>query len=115
MSRSKKVSLKVKKSVTIENLRVLLRQKEGVSEELQLLEFNDEKICDRNVSEIFRKKLYFKFPSNKKTRELHVTSNDTFSSIQSEIILTEGILLDQYSRKTYQRFYDCGLTLYRRS
>ena len=43
------------------------------------------------------KKLYFKFPSNKETIERCATSNDTFSSIKFGILMTKGILLNQYS------------------
>lgn len=108
----KTVSLKVKRSETIENLRVLLRHKEGVSKDLQLLEFNGKEICDRSGSvthcgiqnnstislrQMSGKKLYFKFPSNKETIERRATSNDTFSSIKFGILMTKGILLNQYS------------------
>ena len=75
---NKTVSLKVRRSETIENLRVLLRHKEGVSEDLQLLEFNGKEICDHSGSvthcgiqnnstislrQMSEKKLHFKFRS----------------------------------------------------
>ncbi|KAK9182922.1 hypothetical protein WN944_026070 [Citrus x changshan-huyou] len=49
---NKTVSLKVRRSETIENLRVLLRHKEGVSEDLQLLEFNGKEICDHSDEKV---------------------------------------------------------------
>lgn len=106
--------MKVKRTETVKYLKVMLSEKEGISEDHQLLSRNDhggfplyasESImdcgivnnCTIRLKEFSWKKLYFKTPPNEKTIELEVKTSTSFHWIKPIIQETEGIRSDDYS------------------
>ncbi|TXG46409.1 hypothetical protein EZV62_028091 [Acer yangbiense] len=104
--------MKVKKSETIENLRVMLREKEGISEGLQKLSYNGQRllhdsrrIMDEDIAmnstiylqEQSQKKLLFKMPSNEKSFELEVMTCYSFHRIKGIIRSKVGIHPNEYT------------------
>ncbi|KAK0608269.1 hypothetical protein LWI29_028144 [Acer saccharum] len=103
--------MKVKKSETIENLKVMLREKEGILENNQDLYFgynsllNGGRINDYHihknsivsVNELSPIKIYVKLPSNKKTLEFKVNNSDTIADLKDNIRYLGRIQLENYS------------------
>ncbi|KAM7485381.1 hypothetical protein LguiA_001390 [Lonicera macranthoides] len=103
----------VKRSETISNLKALLCEKEGVSENFQELYFsgerlsNDHKLIDCGIEQnstlhLFLQtsgvmKLFVIIVSNQKTIEIEAKIQDTIENIKSKVSAKEGILSDQYS------------------
>ncbi|KAI8009697.1 hypothetical protein LOK49_LG06G02631 [Camellia lanceoleosa] len=108
----KAVALKVKTSETIKNLKAMLREKEGISENIQELFFtgerlnNDQKLVDYGIQThstlhlILQNSCPINFfiyiPSNQKIFELEVKTRDTVQNIKSLIQDKEGIQSDRY-------------------
>lgn len=103
----------VKRSETIRNLKALLCEKEGVSENFQELYFsgerlsNDHKLIDCGIEQnstlhLFLQtsgimKLFVVIVSKQKTIEIEAKIQDTIENIKSKVHGKEGILSDQYS------------------
>ncbi|KAL5781670.1 hypothetical protein ACOSP7_006699 [Xanthoceras sorbifolium] len=98
----KTIAMRVKRSETIKNLKVMLHEKEGISEDVQDLFFDGDHLRDdgqrisdygipRNSTinlvcrDSSRMKLCFKMPSNEKTIVLNVQKSDTIQKIKSII------------------------------
>jgi len=107
------VALKVKRNETILNLKALLSEKAGISDNLQELFFvgnrlmNDGRLVDYGIQQgstvhlfvqnVFGMRVYVKTPSDKKIIAVEVRSFDTIQNIKSIIQAKEGIQSDQYS------------------
>jgi ubiquitin C len=107
------VALKVKRHETISNLKVLLREKAGISENLQELFFsgnrlmNDRTLGDYGIQQdstvllvpqnAFEMRIYVKTPSGQKIIAIEARSFDTIQNIKSIIQAKEGIQSDQYT------------------
>jgi ubiquitin C len=107
------VALKVKRNETILNLKALLSEKAGISENLQELFFvgnrlmNDRRLVDYGIQQgstvhlfvqnVFGLRVNVKTPSDKKIIAIEVRSFDTIQNIKSIIQAKEGIQSDQYS------------------
>ncbi|GMP55948.1 hypothetical protein CsSME_00020598 [Camellia sinensis var. sinensis] len=109
----KTVALKVKTSETIRNLKAMLREKEGISENIQELFFtgerlnNDQKLVDYGIQThstlhlILQNSCPINFfiyiPSNQKIFELEAKTRDTVQNIKSLIQDKKGIQPDYNS------------------
>uniref|UniRef100_A0A5B7BFA4 Ubiquitin-like domain-containing protein n=1 Tax=Davidia involucrata TaxID=16924 RepID=A0A5B7BFA4_DAVIN len=109
----KTIALNVKRSETIKNLKVVLREKEGISENIQELFFTGERLRDDHklvdygieknstlhlvLQNSVAMKLFVNIPSNHKTIEVEVKTHDTIQNIKSLIQAKEGIQSDQYT------------------
>ncbi|KAK2643698.1 hypothetical protein Ddye_018893, partial [Dipteronia dyeriana] len=114
----------VKKSETIENLKVMLREKEGILENNQDLYFsyiqlrNGGRISDYNirknsvvrVNELPPIKIYVKWPSNKKTLEFKVNNSDTIDNIKRNIRFIGGFQSKNYSLYYAGKLVEDGMT-----
>jgi len=105
--------MKVKRNETILNLKALLSEKAGISDNLQELFFvgnrlmNDGRLVDYGIQQgstvhlfvqnVFGMRVYVKTPSDKKIIAVEVRSFDTIQNIKSIIQAKEGIQSDQYS------------------
>ncbi|KAK3190364.1 hypothetical protein Dsin_029925 [Dipteronia sinensis] len=108
---NKTIAMKVKKSETIENLKLMLHDKEGILEKNQDLYLgynhlpNGGRINDYNipnnsivrVNELSPIKIYVKLPSNQKTLEFKVNKSDTIEKIKINIKYIGGIQSNNYS------------------
>lgn len=110
----------MKQSETIENLKVMLREKEGVADDIRDLFFwgdhlhpsqriSDYAIRENSTIHLYcreriRVVLYFKMPSNGKIIKLEVLENDTIQKIKSIIQEKERI-----SAYDFEIYYSCRL------
>jgi ubiquitin C len=107
------VALKVKRHETISNLKALLSEKAGISDNLQELFFdgnrlmNDRRLVDYGIQQgsivhlvlqnAFGMKIHVKTPLDQKIIAIEARSFDTIQNIKSIIQAKEGIHSDQYT------------------
>jgi ubiquitin len=107
------LALKVKRHETISNLKALLSEKAGISENLQDLFFagnrlmNDRRLVDYDIQQgstvdlvlqnVFGIRLYVKKLSDQEIIEIEARSTDTIQNIKLIIQTKEGIHSDQYT------------------
>ncbi|KAL4643569.1 hypothetical protein ACB092_02G101800 [Castanea dentata] len=109
----KTVALKFERNGTISNLKTLLREKEGLSENHQELFFagnqleDDQRLVDYGIQQgstlhlvlqnLSGLKIFIKIPSDQRTIEMEVRTCDTVQNIKSIIQAKEGIPSDRYT------------------
>lgn len=108
----KTVELKVKKGETVENLKAMLHEKEGISEDIQDLFFAGDRLKDgRLIDYGIQKnntlnlilhnpngiKLFVKLPKNHATIVVESMAHHTVKTIKSLIQVKEGIQSDQFA------------------
>lgn len=107
------VVLKAKPNGTVSNLKALLREKEGISENHQELFFagnqlkDDQRLVDYGIQQgstlnlilqnLAGMKIYVKIPSDQRTIAIEVRTSDTIRNIKSIIQAKEGIPSDRYT------------------
>lgn len=107
------VAIKVKRFETINSLKALIHEKEGVAENLQELFFagnqlkDDHRLVDYGIQQgstlhlvlqnLDGMKLYVKIPSDQKTIVIEARTFDTIQNIKSIIQAKEGIQSNQYT------------------
>ncbi|KAJ4722745.1 polyubiquitin-like [Melia azedarach] len=108
----KTVELKVKKGETVENLKAMLHEKEGISEDIQDLFFAGDRLKDGRLIDYGIQnnntlnlilhnpngiKLFVKLPKNHATIVVESMAHHTVKTIKSLIQVKEGIQSDQFA------------------